>query len=93
MCGAEFGIENIGKVALVHRALYGGKTARRDFWNHLRACMCHLGFESCPADPDVWMRPAVKSDGAKYWEYILLYTDDSLCVSENPENMLRKELG
>ena len=27
VCGPEFGIENIGKVVLIHRALYGGKSA------------------------------------------------------------------
>ena len=35
ICGPEFGIENVGKVALIHRALYGGKSAGRDFWNLL----------------------------------------------------------
>lgn len=93
ICGPEFGLENEGKVALIHRALYGGKTAGRDFRNHLRSCMHFLKFESCPADPDVWMRPAIKSDGTKVYEYILLYTDDALVVSENPERLLRNELG
>ena len=93
MCGPEFGLENVGKAALIHRALYGGKTAGRDFRNHLRACMWHLGFMSCPADPDVWMRPALKADGSEYYEYILLYTDDTLCISENPEKVLRTEIG
>ena len=93
VCGPEFGLENVGCVALIHRALYGGKSAGRDFRNHLRACMRHLGFTSCPADPDVWMRPAVKEDGGEYWEYILLYTDDSLCISEHPERTLRNEIG
>ena len=55
--------------------------------------MHHLRFQSCPADPDVWMRPAIKSDGNKYWEYILLYTDDALCISEHPERTLQNELG
>ena len=55
--------------------------------------MTHLEFISCPADPDVWMRPAVKADGSEYWEYILLYTDDCLCVSENPEQTLRTQVG
>lgn len=27
ICGSEFGIENIGKVALIKRALYGGKSS------------------------------------------------------------------
>jgi hypothetical protein len=93
ICGPEFGLENVGKVALIHRALYGGKSAGRDFRNHLRSCMRHLEFVSCPADPDVWMRPALHSNGTEYYEYLLLYTDDALCVSENAEHVLRNELG
>ena len=41
-CGPEFGKENIGRKALIQRALYGGKTAGRDFRNHLRECMKHI---------------------------------------------------
>ena len=65
----------------------------RDFRNHLRSCMWHLNFFSSPADPDVWMRPAKKSDGSEYYEYIVLYTDDTLCISEHPDQVLREELG
>ena len=93
ICGLEFGLEHVGKHALIHRALYGGKTAGRDFRNHLRSCMKFLGFEPCPADPDVWMRPAKKSDGSSYYEYVLLYTDDALVISEKGEHILRNELG
>ena len=93
ICGPEFGPENVGKVALIHRALYGGKLAGKDFRNHLRSCMRHLDFVSCPANPDVWMRPAKQSDGADCYEYILLYTDDALVISENAERVLRLDLG
>ena len=93
ICGPEFGLENIGRVALIRRALYGGKAAGRDFRNHLRSCMRHLHFDSCPADPDVWMRPAMNADGSSYYEYILLYTDDAVVVSENAEEILRNKLG
>ena len=55
--------------------------------------MRHLDFISCPADPDVWMRPAKRSDGSEYYEYILLYIDDALVVSKNAEQVLRTELG
>ena len=55
VCGPEFGIENVGHVAQIHRELYGGKSAGKDFWNHLRSCMHHLNLKSCPAGPDVWM--------------------------------------
>ena len=47
VCGSEFGLENVSKVALITRALYGGKVTGRDFWNHLRYCMDHLGLTSC----------------------------------------------
>ena len=37
------------------------------------------------ADPDVYMRPAVKSNGTKYYEYVLIYVDDALVISEKPQ--------
>ena len=93
ICGPEFGIENIGKVALIHRVLYGGKTVGKDFRNHLRSCMRHIGFKSCPANPDIWMRPAEKADGTPYYEYVLLYVDDTLVISENAGRILGEEIG
>ena len=93
ICGPDFGLENVGKRALIKRALYGGKSAGRDFRNHLRACMLHLNFQSCPANPDVWMRPAKKSDGSEYYEYVLLYTDNILVISERGEHVLRNGIG
>jgi Reverse transcriptase (RNA-dependent DNA polymerase) len=88
ICGAEFGLKHAGKVALIHRALYGGKTA-----GNLRSCMYHLHFGSCPADPDVRMRPAMKADGSTCYKYVFLYTDDALVTSENAEGILRREIG
>ena len=93
ICGPEFGLENVGKPALIHRALYGGKTAGRDFRNHLRACMHQLGYSPCLADPDVWMRPGLRSDGSECNEYILLYVDDALAIGVDAEKMLRNEVG
>ena len=93
ICGAEFGLEHVGKVALIRQALYGGKSAGKDFWEHLQSCMNFLEFTSCKADPDVWMRPATKADGSEYWEYVLLYCDDTLVISERGESVLREEIG
>ena len=93
ICGPEFGIENVGKIALVVRALYGGKVAGRDFWHHLRECMARLGFTSSRADPDVWFRLSTRSTGEEYYEYVLLYVDDVLVISEKAEAVLRKEIG
>ena len=91
-CGEEFGLENKGKRAVIIRALYGGKAAGRDFWHHLRDCMKHLGFKSKGSDPDVWMRPAIKKDGSLVYDYVLLYTDDCLVISENAESILKEEI-
>ena len=88
VCGPEFGIEFIGKLAIIVRAAYGLKSSGADFRNHQRNCMEHLGYESCKADPDVWMRSATRTDGLDYYVYILLYVDDCLCISDNPKPVL-----
>ena len=90
ICDEEFGLENFGKRALIVRSLYGKKAAGRDFWHHLRSCMEFLGFKSKGGDPDVWMRPVTKQDGTEIYEYVLLYIDDCLVMSENAESILKK---
>jgi hypothetical protein len=94
ICGPEFGIENEGCVGIIRCALYGGKVAGQDFWQHLRNCMGHLGFSSLRGDPDVWMRLSKRtSTGEAYYEYVLLYVDDVLVISERAEKVLRTEIG
>ena len=93
ICGPEFGLENVGKTAIIVRALYGGKSAGADYWRHVRSAMTSMNFKPCPADPDVWMRPGTKADGSAYWQYVLLYTDDILAIMEEPEKYIREELG
>ena len=72
---------------------YGGKSAGRDFRNHLCECISHLGFTPCLADPDVWMRESQKADGKTYWEYVLLYVDDAHVISYNAKYILENEIG
>ena len=93
MCGPEFGIKNKGKVALIKRALYGGKVAGCDFWHHLRDCMRRLGFTSSSGDPDVWFRQSKEATGEDYYEYVLLYVDALIVISENAEQVIRDEIG
>lgn len=89
--GEEFGLENVGKRALIRRALYGGKSAGSDYWRHVRQAIYEMGFKPCPADPDVWIRAGVKFDETKIWDYVLLYTDDILAIMQKPEKFLRNE--
>ena len=71
-CGPEFGLENLGKHAIIVRALYGGKSAGVDYWRHVRSAMEEMGFSSSKVDPDVWLRLALKSDGVEYYQCVLL---------------------
>ena len=66
-CGPEFGIEHLGKRALIVRATCGGKAAGRDFRNHLRSYVSFLNVKTCISGPDVRMRPNVKSYSAKHY--------------------------
>ena len=88
--GEEFG-EDAGKQAVIVRALYGLKSAGASFRNHLAECMKFLGYEPCQADPDLWMKPAIREeDGFEHYEYVLLYVDDVLAIGEQPELVLQK---
>ena len=55
--------------------------------------MNFLGFKSSQGDPEVWIREAVKADRTQYWEYVLLYVDGFLVVSDNGEKVIRNEIG
>jgi hypothetical protein len=49
-----------------------------------------MGYKPSYADPDVWLRPAVKPDGFKYYEYILCYVDNVLSISGDPKKTMRR---
>jgi len=86
-CGLEFG-PDCGKTALIVRALYGLRSSGKSFRDHVAETLRAGGFKSCLADPDVYMRKAVKPDGMKYWEYVLMYVDDMLVISHATKPIL-----
>jgi len=65
---------------IVRKALYGLKSSGAAFRAHLAETLYDMGLLLAKAGPDVWYRPAVKSNGIEYYEYILYYVDDILCV-------------
>ena len=54
----------------------------------MAATLREAGLQSCKADPDVWMREAVKDNGDLYWEYVLVYVDDVLAISHDPRKRI-----
>jgi len=47
-----------------------------------------MGYWSTRADPDVWIWEAVKPDGHKYYKMLLIYVDDILAISHQPQQMM-----
>ena len=73
-------LDEEGKVFIVRRALYGLKSAPQAFRLFLAKNIEDLGFFPSKADPDVCMWPAITEDKHKYYEYVLCYVDDILCI-------------
>jgi hypothetical protein len=88
--GAEFGHDLQGRKAIIVRALYGLNSAGAAFRNHLAVCIAGLDYKSCLADSDVWMRARTRDDGYKFYEYVLIFVDDILCISDNPQESLKR---
>lgn len=86
--GLEFGPEHCGRPVYIVRALYGLKSSAKQWGDHMAETLRSYGFKSCLADPDVWMKPACKKNGERYYEYVLVYVDDVLCLSESPQNVM-----
>ena len=74
---------------MIVRALYGLKSAGAAFRAHLASCMRELGYTSCKADPDLWLKPETRpDDGVRYYSYILCYVDDILCIHHDAMKVL-----
>ena len=85
--GKEMGPDE-GKVIVIVRALYGLKSSGARFRDHLAQTLRDAGFTGCKADPDVWLRPAVKVTGEKVYEYALCYVDDVIFQGLDPKKFM-----
>ena len=85
--GPEMGPDE-GKVIVIVRALYGLKSSGAQWRSHMANTLRNGGFKSCPADPDVWIRAAVKPDGTKIYEYVLCYVDDVIFQGLDPNGFM-----
>jgi hypothetical protein len=85
--GLECGEDN-GKVLIVVRALYGLKSAGASWRSTLAQALRDLDFESTTADPDVWIRAAVKANGFEYYEMLFVFVDDILALSHKAKELI-----
>ena len=73
---------------LIVRALYGLKSSGASWRDHMADTLRQGGFVNCKGDADVWMRPAIKPSGQKYYEYVMCYVDDILAISHDPKRIM-----
>jgi hypothetical protein len=87
--GIECG-EDQGKVCVIVRSLYGLKSAGAAFRSSLAQLLQDLRYTSSKADPDVWMRAAVRDDGHEYYEMLFVYVDDILALSHRATDAIKE---
>ena len=83
IAGDEF-CHKKGKIFTVARAPCGLKSASAAFQSSMAKKLDEVNFVSSTADPDVWLRPAIKSDGSEHCEHVLCCVDDILATSTDP---------
>ena len=49
-----------------------------------------MDFVSLKADPDVWIRLAIKPDGKHIYKYVLVYINSVLAIGIDPQGILSK---
>ena len=84
VAGLEFGSE-VGSVMIIVRALYGLKSSGASWASMLNESIMALGYSPSEADRNVWLKPGVKPDGFRYYQMILIYVDDILHLSHDPD--------
>jgi hypothetical protein len=76
-----------GKPVLVVQELYGLQSSGARLRDNIVATLRDGIFKNYQADPDVYMRSAVKPTGFKYLEYVLIYVDDILVICNKPHKV------
>ena len=78
-----------GRNVIIVRALYGLKSSALQWQRHLADNLRYdLGYVPSQADDNVWMKQCHKSNGEKYYSYILCFVDDLLCIHTDPNSIL-----
>jgi hypothetical protein len=86
-CGSE-----MGKVMIITRALYGLRTSGASWRQILADTLLSQEFGYFPSrgDPDVYMKRRSRPNGSDYYEMVLVFVDDILCISHIPKEFMDK---
>ena len=74
------------KTAVIVRALYGLKSTKAAFISNFAICMESMGYASCKADLDLWLKPETRQeDGVQYYHFLLCYVNGILYIHHNAD--------
>ena len=83
----EFGSDE-GKIMMIVYALYRLRSSGAAFKTLLAKVLHDLRYLPSKADSDVLIRSAVKSNVFKYYEYVLCYVGNVICINDNPSSTM-----
>ena len=75
--------------------MYGIKSNSAEFIYYLPERRYKMRFKYCISDSNISMRPSVIPDDKEYCDYLIIYVDDILLISIDPDaamNQLREQL-
>jgi hypothetical protein len=75
-------------VMIVKKALYGLKSSGLSWKKMLTQNLNDMGYKTSVTDPNVFIRQAAKPDGTEYYEFLLTYVDNFLCLSARPQDTM-----
>jgi hypothetical protein len=89
--GRECG-EDMGKVMIITRALYGLRTSGASWRQMLSDTLTsrEFGYIQSRGDPDVYLKRRSRPQAGDYYEMILVFVDDILCISHDPQEFMTK---
>jgi hypothetical protein len=89
--GRECG-EDIGKVMIITRALYGLRTSGASWRQMLSDTITsrEFGYNRSRGDPDLYIKRRSRPHAGDYYEMILVFVDDILCISHEPQEFMTK---
>ena len=88
--GPEFSSQKGTVIKLVLALYHGLKLSGASPWQSMFNSTLGYGIWPTVADPDLYRRANAKPDGFQYHEYILVYVDDVLIISHDPDVHLKQ---
>lgn len=83
-----FSSEHKEKYAVIVRALYGLKSVGASWRAHLAEEIRLMGFTTTITDNDVYRRAQIDQEGKNYYEYLVVYVDDRICLLHDPNKYM-----